>query len=435
MSARTREKYILAVDFGSAVVRVAVAAISSSGHIQVLCMGETPTGGAIENGILQNRRNAQNVFNQAVISALGRTGRKPVSVFASAAFIEKVSLIKEGRVQIHSGVVTSDLLQEARESARQQCIEPAMCCLRSLTAEEWWIDDQRVLNPLGLRGSILRTRLHFAQIPLMALDNMRALVESDGFQLEDLVFSPIAAALGCITDEDRAMGVAVIDLGMKHTGLAFYQGSSLRGASDIDLGVDAIVADLMAATECHEPEARSILFEYGLAHALDGLLNNPEDGGIATVDDLPFVRQQAALSPAVKLRSANREIDRATICEIIAARVDEIFNHILAPIFQDKLQRFSLNRGIVLTGGGALIPKIADFVSAKYKIAARLGRPLEIQGWLPSLQTTAYTPLAGILVHAAHYEKDRADGLLTVGEHGQPESLIAKLARWISRFT
>ncbi|HPU96683.1 MAG TPA: hypothetical protein PLO53_01875, partial [Candidatus Hydrogenedentes bacterium] len=190
MSARTREKHILAVDFGSAVVRVAVAAISSGGHIQVFSMGETPTGGAMENGIIQNRRNAQNVFNQAVISALGRTGRKPVSVFASAAFVEKLSLIKEGRVQIRGGVVTSDLLQEARESARQQCIEPAMCCLRSLTAEEWWIDDQRVLNPLGLRGSILRTRLHFAQIPLMAVDNMRAIVESDGFQLEDLVFSP-----------------------------------------------------------------------------------------------------------------------------------------------------------------------------------------------------------------------------------------------------
>ncbi|HPU98657.1 MAG TPA: rod shape-determining protein, partial [Candidatus Hydrogenedentes bacterium] len=246
---------------------------------------------------------------------------------------------------------------------------------------------------------------------------------------------PIAAALCCVTDEDRAMGVAVIDLGMKHTGLALYQGSSLRGASDIDLGVDAIVADLMAVTECHEPEARTLLFEYGVAHALDGLTNNPADDGIAFVDDLPFARQQAALSPAVKLRTANREIDRATISEVIAARVDEIFNHILAPLFQEKLQRYALNRGIVLTGGGALIPKIADFVSAKYKIAVRLGRPLEIQGWLPSLQTTAYTPLAGILVHAAHYEKDRADGLLAVGEHGQPESLIAKLARWISHFT
>ncbi|HOJ67168.1 MAG TPA: cell division protein FtsA [Candidatus Hydrogenedentes bacterium] len=434
MTARTRETGILAVDFGSSAVRVAVASVAPRGEIQVLYMGEAPTNGAIENGIIQDRRNAADVFSRAVHSALGRTGHKPTAVFATASFLEKRSVIKDGRVQIRDGVVTGDLLEDARESAKQQCIEPAMCCLRSVTAEEWQIDDQRVLNPVGMHGNVLRTRLHFAQIPMMAVENIRALVESAGFQLEDLVFSPIAAALGCVTDEDKAMGTAVVDLGLKHTGLALYQGRSLQGACDADMGIELIIADLMAVTSCHEKEARNLLFEYGLTHARPETDDDTFDPAIHAVDDLPSLRRQPMDNTAVKIHSGNREIDRATISAIISARLEEILLKVLSSVLNDSAQRMSLNRGIILTGGGANIPRLADYVAARYRLPVRLGLPQEIQGWLPSLQTPTYTPLAGVIVHAARYEKDRADGLIGSPDQAHARNALSRLVKWIGNF-
>jgi len=434
MTARTRETPILAVDFGSSSVRVAAASIAPNERVQVQYMGEAPTSGAIENGIIQDRRNAVDVFNRAVYSALGRTGHRPVEVFASAAFLEKASIIKDGRVQIQDGVVTGELLEEAREAAKQQCLEPAMCCLRSLTAEEWKIDDQRVANPIGIRGNVLRTRLHFTQIPMMAVENIRTLIESAGFQLEDLVFAPIAAALGCITDEDKIMGVAVVDLGMKHTSLAVYQGRSLQGACTSDMGTELIIRDLMAITNCHENEARKLLFEYGLIHAPLDAEENTMDAAINSVEDLPSIRRHSQDRTAVKIHTGTRDIDRATISSVISARVEEILRKILSNVLNDPAQRLSLNRGITLTGGGANIPRIADFVAAQYKLPVRIGLPLEMQGWLPSLQTPTYTPLAGIIAHAAHYEKDRADGLLGGNHAARSGGTWTKLVKWIGNF-
>lgn len=434
MTARTRRNTVLAVDFGSSSVRIAVASIAPNERIQVLYMGEAPTKGALVNGIIQDRRNAMDVFNSAVSSALGKTGHKPATVFASAAFLEKVSTIKDGRVTILSGIVTGELLEEAREAAKRQCLEPAMCCLRSQTAEEWKIDDQQVANPIGIRGNILRTRLHFAQIPMMAVENIRALIESAGFQLEDLVFAPIAAALGCITDEDKMMGVAVVDLGMKHTGLAVYQGRSLVGTCNSDMGTELIIADLMAVTNCHEYEARQLLFEYGLIHTPIDAENIGLDTGIDSMEQLPSPGRQSKDHTAVKIHTGTRDIDRAIISEVISARVEEIFLKSLSSVLNDSALRSSLNRGIILTGGGANIPHIANYISARYRLPVRIGLPLEIQGWLPSLLTPTYTPLAGIVAHAAHYEKDRADGLLGTRDSAHSGGAWSSLMRWLGNF-
>ncbi|MCC6145470.1 MAG: hypothetical protein IT368_16815, partial [Candidatus Hydrogenedentes bacterium] len=212
-----------AVDFGAREVRVLIARRDDDGTIRILGHGTAPGRGCVSQGVIQDLGAAQIALKTALMAAEKEARVRVPEVFCGVNGRNVETYIREGNVKLEAEVVELSHMEEALDIASRDLLAPGKSLISSVTAQEWYVDDLRVIDPVGIRGNVLKTRVHFACLPTVIEDNLHACVESQDREIEDIVFLPLAAALGCLTPEDMELGVAVLDMGRSTTGLAVYR--------------------------------------------------------------------------------------------------------------------------------------------------------------------------------------------------------------------
>ena len=226
---RGRGEIVSVVDFGSRDIRVLVARRDNDGTIQIIGHGTAPAHGCVSQGVIQDRAAAQLSLKRALNFAEKESRTKITSVFCGVNGKKVETFIREGTCKIERDVVEHSHMIEARDIASRDILAPGKRVTSSISAQEWYVDDMRVIDPIGIRGQVLKTRIHFARLPAVIEDNIVTCIESQGRELEDMIFVPIASALGCLTPEDLELGVGVLDLGRGITGLAIYRDFRILG--------------------------------------------------------------------------------------------------------------------------------------------------------------------------------------------------------------
>jgi cell division protein FtsA len=406
---------VAGVDFGARFVRVLVAQRLADGAVKLLGYGSAPSQGCVIRGQIQNLGAAQAVFRKALQEAARTSGVRVQTVFCGVSAPLVNSLIRDGNLPVRGGVVDLEHLEEARQQAAASSSAAGMQSLSSVTAQEWYIDDMRVTEPLNMRADVLRARIHFAQVPMVVVNNLQKCVESQNCMVEDMVYMPIAAALGCLTPDDMRLGVAVADLGDSAVGAAVYQDGSLVGTETFKWGMSLIQNDIAAALNVPFDEAASLLVEYGLSSRLikESLTPAPaaesDEGIVQAAIRAGGGRDDAA---PVKLHNvppgARNSVPKSELDNIIFARGRELMEKLAAAI-KSRGYQGRLARGLVITGGGARIHKIEELAGALCGVNTRPGLPQGVD--MPSnLNTEEHTPIIGIVRHGLEFRSAMGSG-------------------------
>ena len=424
-----RGEIVGAVDFGSQNVRVLIAHQGDDGGIQLLGHGAHPSRGCMSQGVIQDLNAAQLALKRALAAAEKEAGTKVASLFCGVNGKNIDTFIREGQVKLEREEVELPDLQEALDQASRDILAPGKCVLSSVTSQEWYVDELRVADPIGIRGSILKTRVHFAQLPSAIKDNLHTCIESQGRELEDEVFMPIAAAHGCLTPEDMELGVAVMDMGRTTTGVALFRDRRILATQSFEWGGFHITRDVAAGLQVSFEEANELIMEYGLPKSLiqDGAGGN---------DATPQPDSAENRGTHIKLKSAVHGapsiVDRAELDDIVYERSNELMTKIHQYLHARGLTK-NLVRGIVLTGGAASILNQATLAETIFKVPARVGLPEGIDVLPQSVNTPEFVPLTGVVRHGFAYRAAVRSGRIEV-VRGPIASLFQGVGSFVGKY-
>ncbi len=427
---------VAGVDFGGREVRVMIVQQQPNGMVRLLGHGTAPSKGCVRQGFIQNSQAAQAAFS-AAMEAAGRNAQLRVqSVFCGVNAPSAVSSIREGKVATTGGVVELENIDEARSHAEQGMMAPAMRALSSVTSQEWLVDGLQVADPLGIRGGVLHTRMHFAQVPEVVLDNLRSCIEAQDCVVEDMVYMPIASALGCMTPEDMQLGTAVVDFGDASTSVAVYRNGCIMGTKTFEFGAALIINDLAGILKVPFDEAFALLEEYGVGmQQIRGLRQDAADGEVAAL----LEKHGAGAERGQKMVKLNKTVGGApdhvplsTVEGIIFARAKQLMEKVSRFLIQHQL-RTHLVRGLVLTGGGAGIRNIAALAEAVCDTNVRIGLPEGVEMIPQSLNIPSVTPVAGVVRHGLAYRAALHSGRID-RRAGRKKGLLDKIIKFLKKW-
>ena len=243
--------------------------------------------------------------------------------------------------------------------------------------------NEGVSDRVGMIGTRLDTEMYLVTIGASPAMNLRKAVERAGYRVAELVVEPLASALAVLTDDERELGVAVIEMGAGTTDIAVFHESKIRHLGTIGLGGNNVTSDIVHGLGLTQADAERIKERYGCAYE-------------------PLVDPAEVISLPSTVAQGDRQIPRELLAHIIHQRVDEIFNLVLADIeaagFANKL-----SAGIVLTGGVAAHPGVGELAADVFGTGVRVGRPGEnLSGLADAVEAPRYSTAAGLTLYAAN---------------------------------
>lgn len=428
---RIRGEIVGVVDFGSRSIRVLIAQRTEDGQIQVIGHGSAPGRGCVSGGVIQDLGAAQLALRRALSDAEREARVRVPSLICGVNGRNVETFVREGNVNVEHGTVEPGHLEEARDIASRDILAPGKRITSSITAQEWYVDGLRVIEPVGIRGQVLKTRVHFARIPSVIEDNIANCIEIQRRELEDIIFQPLAACLGCLTREDMELGVAVLDIGHSTTGLAVYRDHGILGTHCFEWGGYQITRDVAAGLQVSFEEADQLILEYGIS---DGFIDlaattaNP-DG----IPDEPLLEEQRG--PRIKLTSAVRGapsvVTRYELDVIVYERAREMMTKVLQHLNARGLSK-NLVRGVVLAGGAGAIKNQVALAEAVFQVPCRLGTPLGVDVVPHEVQGPEWTAAVGLVRHAFDYRQAAMNG--RIGARGGAVPPLQRVARFVKRY-
>ena len=236
--------------------------------------------------------------------------------------------------------------------------------------------------------SRLEANVHLVTGSIQEHEALVAAAHLASLRIEETVFEPLAAAYACLLPEDRERGVAVLDLGMQSTGLVIYDGDAVRLASTIPIFSDHFTRDIAQEFKITYEDAESLKQQYGCARL--GLTSESSLIEVPSPDGRPL-----------------REELRGALIEILDARAEELFKRVRTEIQRAGMDR-NLLEGIVLTGGGALLPGMEDMAEFVLNCQAGKGLTKGIGDWPKELDDPRWTVAAGLSMYSAKVKMRRA---------------------------
>lgn len=391
-----------AVDLGSREVRVVIARQSSDGPIQIIGHGVAPSRGCVSQGVIQDLGAAQLALKRALNTAEREAGVKVPKLFVGITGKSVKTTIRDGSVKLDKNVVEQRHLQEALSMAESGIVAPGTNPIHSITSQEWYIDDMRVSEPLGIRGTVLKVRVHIALLPTVIEDNIVSCIDSLGRELEDLMFLPLATGLGCLTLEDMDLGVAVMDIGHNTTSVVVYRDRRVLDTRTFDWGGFLLTGDVAALLHVSYEEALDLILEYGVPQ------HRIERYGEEAEEDSPAkpATEAEERTKHIKLKSTVRDapsiVDRSELETIVFDRSEELMTTVRQHLHAGGQAR-NLVRGVVLTGGTALVPREKELASAIFETPANIGLPDGFDSLPPAVNRPEYVGVLGVVRHGFEY--------------------------------
>lgn len=407
---RGKSEFVGAVDFGSREVRVVIARKDEDGSIQILGHGTSPGRGCVSQGIVQDRNAAQLALKRALNGAEREARIKVMTLFCGVNGRNVETFVREGHVKIERDVVEDVHMDEALDIASRDVLEAGKRVISSIAAQEWYVDDLRVIDPTGISGHVLKTRVHFARIPAAIEDNLIQCIETQRREMEDIIFMPLAASLGCLTPEDRELGVAVLDMGRMTTGLAVFRDRRILGTQCFDWGGYHITRDVAAGIHVSFEEADDLIMEYGIS----------SDRIDAERDSEPSMRapsRVAAAASQIKLKTAVQGAPSAVAREELDMIVYERAYELMTKVHQHLRSRAMdkhLVRGLVLTGGSAMIKNYAKLAESVFQVPCRVGMPNSVEIIPTAVRSPEFSGVVGIACHGFEYRAAARSGRLSL---------------------
>ena len=315
-----------------------------------------------------------------------------------------------GVVAVSEDGVTADDVERVHVVARAVALPPDREMLHAIP-QEYRVDRQRgIKDPLGMAGVRLEAEVFLVTCAITASANIRKAVNRAGYRVQELVLEPLAGARAVLTEDEKEVGVAMVEIGASTTDLALYYEGKVQHVAILPFGGNTLTADLVRGLSVPYAEAQKAKEHYGTAFA-------------QLVDPRETVEMPGP-SPGQK-----RAVARELIAHIVEQRLDEMFGLVQSE-FQDHALQDKLGAGVVLTGGTVAIPGIIELGQQIFASPVRLGVPSEgLSGLADSVGRPRFAIATGLALWGADRFAETGRGASTI-----TSGILTKLGTWLKEF-
>ncbi len=381
-------KLVTALDIGSSKVSALIAEALDNGELKILGTGQRESRG-VKRGFVADMERTEATIREAVEQAERIAGINIDQVFVGFSAGGLVSTVASVEVDIGGRQIEKPDIEQLLTVGRQSIDPEGRMILHALPALYTLDGLQGVKKPLGLHADKLAVDIHVVAAEPSPVKNLDLCVRSAHLGVEAIVASPVAAGKACLSEEERELGVALVELGAGVTNVSVFAGGMLVGLKSLPVGGIDITDDIASAFGTRRGEAERMKCFYGSA------TTSPRDNH-DMIDVNPISSQEEGTEPV--------RITRAQLIGVIRQRLEHLMGEIANAL---KELGFSgpFGRQVVLTGGGSELKGIADYAQGVLGRAVRVGRP-KMPGLPEAHSGPAFATLAGLAQFAASKEMD-----------------------------
>lgn len=396
---------IVGLDIGTSKVVALVGEIGPDGELEIVGIGSHPSRG-MKKGVVVNIESTVQSIQRAIEEAELMAGCQIHSVYAGIAGNHIRSMNSHGIVAIREGEVVQADIDRVLDAAQAVAI-PADQKVLHILPQEYVIDNQEgVREPRGMSGVRLEAKVHLVTCAMNAVQNIEKCIRRCGLEVEDVILEQLASSYSVLTEDEKELGVCMVDIGGGTTDIAIFTEGAIRHTAVIPIAGDQVTNDIAMALRTPTQHAEEIKIRY--ACALAKLAGPEETIKVPSVGERP-----------------PRDLSRQALAEVVEPRYDELFTLIQAELRRSGYEDM-IPAGIVLTGGTAKMEGAVELAEEIFHMPVRLGVPQEFKGLADVVRNPIYATGVGLL----HYGmKQHADGGQSHSEQGR-ESALIKVKRW-----
>ena len=395
------------LDIGTKKVCTVIAEVKSDNEIELIGVGNVPSKG-IKKGVIIDMDATVNSIIDSIDEAEQMAQSEIYSVFTGVSGDHIRSFNSKGAYTItgEDYEITEDDVERAIESAKAVMPQPDRVFLDYLPYDFKVDGHSGISDPVGMSGVKLEAGVHIITASLTCVQNIEKCVGRAGFDVEKIILHSIASGYAVLTDEEKEMGVVLIDIGAGTTDVAVFINNKVQFSYVLPLGGDNITNDVAIVLKIPSLRAEEIKKKYGKAFSYD----------VNAKDMFPM--------PAIIGRDSS-EMPVKKLASIIEMRVEEMLGIVKKQIEKAGLHH-KIGAGIVITGGGAMLKDLTKLAGKIFSVPVRIGKPINVRGYNDIIKNPAYSTAVG-LVKYGFFNKSKGLDKKIIRKRSFIKSLLIKL--------
>ncbi len=406
--AKDSKNLIVGLDIGTSKVAALVAVLGADGTLDILGMGSHESKG-LKKGVVVNIEATVAAIQRALEEAELMADCKIASAYAGIAGSHIKSFNSTGMVAVKDREVSALDVDRAIETAKAVNIPTDQQILHVLR-QEFIIDGQEdVREPIGMSGVRLEVKVHIVTGAVSAAQNIVKCVRRCGLEVNDLILQPLASSRAVLSEDEKDLGVCLIDVGGGTTDLAIFTHGAIRHTAVIPIAGDQITNDIAMALRTPTAEAELIKIRHGVA-----------------------LRQLADANEMIEVPGigdrAPRAMSRQTLAEVIEPRVEELFS-LVQQVLRDSGYEELLSSGVVLTGGSSVMQGMVELGEEIFHMPVRIGVPRYAGGLSEVVRNPRYATAVGLLLEGVSQTQQ---GRIS-RQNGSFGAVLGRMREWFQR--
>ena len=399
---------IVGLDIGTSKVVAIVGQETPEGGVEVIGIGSHPSKG-LKRGVVVNIATTMQAIQRAIEEAELMAGCEIHSVYAGIAGSHIRSLNSHGIVAVREREVVQADIERVIDAAQAVAI-PADQKILHILPQEYVIDSQEgIKEPLGMSGVRLEAKVHLVTCAVNAAQNIEKCVKRCGLEVDDIILEQLASSYAVLTDDEKELGVCVVDIGGGTTDMAIFTGGSIRHTAVIPIAGDQVTNDIAMALRTPTQNADEIKIKY--ACALTQLAGADETIKVPSVGDRP-----------------PRDLSRQALAEVVEPRYEELFT-----LIQSELRRSGFEdliaAGIVLTGGTSKMEGAVELAEEIFHMPVRLASPQGVSGLADVVNNPMFSTGVGLLMYGL---KQQGMGIVPPAKSEGGANVMERLKSWFT---
>jgi len=406
MAAEPEMQKIVGLDIGTNKVAAIVAEVNEGGELEIIGIGTHHSRG-LKKGVVVNIESTVQSIQRAIEEAELMAGCPIDNVYAGIAGSHIRSLNSHGIVAIRDREVYPQDVDRVIDAAQAMAI-PADQKILHVLPQEYVIDTQEgVKEPLGMSGVRLEAKVHMVTCAVNAVQNIEKCIERCGLDVNDVILEQLASSYSILTEDERDLGVCLVDIGGGTTDIAVFTGGAIRHTAVIPIAGDQVTNDIAMALRTPTQNAEELKIKY--ACALTQLARADEVIKVPGVGDKPA-----------------RELSRQALAEVVEPRYDELFTLIQAELRRSGFEDL-VAAGIVLTGGAAKMEGVIELAEEIFHMPVSLGVPRNVAGLKDIVRNPVYATGVGLLQYGLEREKE-----MPLKRNARKRGALTRVKDWLS---
>ncbi|RZB30764.1 MAG: cell division protein FtsA [Desulfobacteraceae bacterium Eth-SRB1] len=400
-----QENIIVGLDIGTTKICAVVGDVSGN-EINIIGIGTHPSIG-LRKGVVVNIESTVESIKKAVEEAELMAGCEISSVYAGIAGGHITGFNSRGIVAIKGAEIIQQDVDRVIDAARAVAI-PMDREVIHVIPQEFIVDDETgIQNPIGMAGVRLEAKIHIVTGAVTSAHNIIKCANRSGLDVCDIVLESLASSEAVLTDEEKELGTALLDLGGGTSDLAIFSNDNIKHTFVLSIGGNNLTNDLAIGLRSPITEAEKIKKKYG------------------TCISRNIIGEETIEVPGMGGRNP-RKLPKQILGEILEPRVEEIFTLIKREIYRAGMENI-ISSGVVITGGSALLDGIAELAESIFNLPTRMGKPRGISGLVDVVNNPMYATGVGLVIYGA---KNQSVKKFRIRDANIFNNIMARMKKW-----